>query len=86
MPGAGRLLWLALSLALWHVPAPADELRQRLCEHYRERLKDQQLNGVRVQDPVTGRREKLDARRARKVIEETRAAMKLFCNEQGVVR
>ena len=77
---------LGLLLALGCAPAQADELRQRLCELYRERLKSYQLDGVWRQDPATGRREKMDAREARAVIEDARQSVKIFCNEQGVVR
>lgn len=77
---------LGLTLALGCAPAQADELRQRLCEQYRERLKSYQLDGVWRYDPATGRREKMDVREARKVIEDTRESVKIFCNEQGVVR
>ncbi|PTU73760.1 hypothetical protein [Pseudomonas mangrovi] len=77
---------LGLLLALGCAPAQADELRQRLCELYRERLKSYQLDGVWRQDPATGRREKMDAREARAVIEDARESVKIFCNEQGVVR
>jgi hypothetical protein len=77
---------LGLLLALGCAPAQADELRQRLCELYRERLKSYQLDGVWRQDPATGRREKMELREARKVIEDTREKVKTLCNEQGVVR
>lgn len=77
---------LGMTLALGSASAGADELRQRLCEQYRERLKSFQLDGVWRYNPATGRREKMDVREARKVIEDTRESVKIFCNEQGVVR
>lgn len=80
---AGALVTL---LGLSVLPARADDLSQRLCALYKEQLKSYQLEGVHAYNPATGRREKLDAREARKVIEAARENMKFFCNEQGVVR
>lgn len=80
------LLLAALLLGSGSLQAAPSDLGQRLCQAYKERLKRYQLEGVKSYDLLTGKTRKLDAREARTIIEETREYMKIFCDEQGVVR
>lgn len=77
------VLLLGLCCAL---PAQSDEDSARACEMYKERLKKYQREGVMGYNLLTGRTEKMDARQAREVIEDTRENVKIFCNDMGVVR
>ena len=80
-------LSLALLLGLCSVlPAQADDSDKRACEMYKERLKKYQREGVMGYNLLTGRTEKMDARQAREVIEDTRENINIFCNASGVVR
>ena len=82
-----RRFSLALLLGLCSVlPVQANDSDKRACEMYKERLKKYQREGVMGYNVLTGRTEKMDARQAREVIEDTRENVRILCNEMGVVR
>lgn len=66
--------------------AQATESDERLCKMYRERLQKYQKEGVMGINVITGRTQKMDARQAREVMEQTRENIRIFCNPSGVVR